>query len=614
MLWPKLLAARASVQGLLSLPPSKIGAKAPRRAGAAVTVAEELVDNLETACWFRAPEDSIVDGATLAELGALAHVVLAETLDPEADPSIAAQAIARCDAIVEMVKEEIVQPSTGSPASVVASVFGVPVDTIGDLKGLDSGGRIRVASGLGAAELEAISRKILRHLIPKGAAYPPSATDVLPGMLVAARPSIAHMAALYGRDAVLNADPSRAIEVLERRRANMPRDWATHRSYINGLARLKAADDDEEEASLAEAELSLLVTEGPVRQTGWAMLALDGAEGHTAPLLSELHDRLVAASSPLMKLTAAAIEPAWRNSVAHRDVAYDATHHKLVLNGKLVEARQLQHGRMIGDAVIHGFACGIALACATSPALAQRLNGDLSVARHPQIAQSQLANRLAGQGLVAEKIEVQGDTVVMAFDDGNLYDASKAIAEVAAAYCEFEISRLQMRFGNRPPLIVNRRTLAEVALLYRGAGGVMPVYAMWPVIATGRLEEGVEASGIYAEMADRAASAAMRVVGPRLGIKMGIDHVTPAAGAKELEEILQALLSVWRVLPGRAPGAQADVPQRIRSAKAVIRQQDHLFTAGKALHEVMTRQGPPDLPWVATFREGSARSLSTLGR
>jgi hypothetical protein len=606
-LWPKLLAARASLQALLALPPGKIGAKAPRRAGAAVTVAEELIGYLETACWFRAPEDSTVDDAMLAELGALAHAVLAETLDPAADPSIAVQAIARGDAIVELVKEEIARPSTGSPASVVAGVFGIPVDTVGDLTGLDAGGRLRAASGLGVAELEAVSRKILRHLIPEGAAYPPSATEILPGMLVAARPSFAHMAALYGRDAALNADPSRAIEVLKRRRANMPRDWATHRAYINNLARLKAAGDDEEEASLAEAELSWLVTEGPVRQTGWAMLALDGAEGNTAPLLSELQDRLVAADSPLTRMTAAAIEPAWRNSVAHRDVSYDATQHKLVLNGELVEARELQHGRMIGDAVIHGFACGIALACATSPALAKGLNGELPVAQHPHIAQSQLANRLAGQGLVAEKIELQGDVVVMAFDDGNLYDASKAIAEVAAAYRGFEISRLQMRFGNRPPLIVNRRTLAEVARLHRSAGGVMPFYATWPVIATGRVEERIEAASIYAEMAHRAAWAALRVVGPRLGLAMGVEPVGLAAAEKELDEILQALLSVWRLLPGHAPGAQADVPQRIRSAKAALGQPQVLFAAGKRLHEATTREEPPELPWVAPF-ERAARA------
>jgi hypothetical protein len=601
-LWPRLLAARASLHALLAVAPEKIGAKAPHRARAAVIVAEELIGNIETACWFRAPSDSTVDVATLAELGAIVHSVLRESLDTETNPAIAGQAIARGDAIVELVREEIERPSTGSTDYVLAIVFGIPTDMVKRLTGLDSGGLLRAASKLTVGELEAISRRVLRHLIPEEATYPPSATDVLPGMLVAERPSIAHLAALYARDAVLKADTGRAIEVLERRRANMPTDWATHRSIINGLARLKGAGDDEEEASLAEAELSWLIAEGPVRQAGWTMLALDGAEGDKAPLLSELHDRLLAAKTPLTQLTASAIEPAWRNSVAHRDVAYDGTHQKLVLEGELVPARQLRSRRAIGEAVSHGLDCGIALACATNPALALRLNVQLPVAQHPQIAKSRLADRLSGQGLVAETIKLQGDVVLMAFDDGNLYDASKAIAEVAAAHRGFAISRLEMRFGDRPPLVVSRRTLAEVARLTRRTG-VMPVYAMWPVIADGRLGDGVQPSDIYAEMAGRAAWAAMRIVAPHLGIKMDGDPITSTAATKELEEVLQALLSVWRVLPGRAPSAEADVPHRIRSARTAIRKQDRLFAVGKALHEATTRDRPPDLPWFAPFGE-----------
>lgn len=77
----------------------------------------------------------------------------------------------------------------------------------------------------------------------------------------------------------------------------MPADWAARLSYINDLARLRLPVTTRKglwpRRSCRGSSLRALV-----KQAGWAMLSLGGAEGNTAPLLSELHDRLVAASSP----------------------------------------------------------------------------------------------------------------------------------------------------------------------------------------------------------------------------------------------------------------------------------------------------------------------------
>lgn len=179
-------------------------------------------------------------------------------------------------------------------------------------------------------------------------------------------------------------------------------------------------------------------------------------------------------------------------------------------------------------------------------------------------------------------------------------DSTRFSAESPGRFTlEHQIHRVELSFGSRPPLSVNNEVLAEISHLCRKAGGRMPATAMWPVVAVGRLQLGTPADAIYTELAERAAWAAMKVVAPRLGIGVDAPLVEAKAGAKELGQILGALQSTWRVLPGRAPSSCADVPQRIRVAKAALSRPERLFSAGKALHEACSRDEPPGLPWFA---------------
>ena len=170
-------------------------------------------------------------------------------------------------------------------------------------------------------------------------------------------------------------------------------------------------------------------------------------------------------------MVADAIEPAWRNSVAHREVAYDASHRKLVLRGDLVDPQGLRSRRAIGDAVVYGFECGVALARASSPKLAQRLDRRVTAAQHPQIVSSRLADRFAQHGTVAVGITVRGEEVFLELADGTIYDAAGVIAELAATCREYKIGNVELRCGTRPPLSASAEALVEVARLCREAGG-----------------------------------------------------------------------------------------------------------------------------------------------
>jgi hypothetical protein len=274
-----------------------------------------------------------------------------------------------------------------------------------------------------------------------------------------------------------------------------------------------------------------------------------------------------------------------------------------LLRGDLVDPQGLRSRRAIGDAVVYGFECGVALARASSPKLAQRLDRRVTAAQYPQIVSSRLADRFAQHGTVAVGITVRGEEVFLELADGTIYDAASVIAELAATCREYKIGNVELRCGTRPPLTANAGTLAEVARLCREAGGQMAATALWPVLAVGRLQLGAEPAAVYTEMAERAAWAAMRIVAPRLGIKFDAPLIEGPAAAKELDAILKGLLSAWRLLPGRAPGDCADVPQRIRAAQAALGRPEHLFGAGKALHQATTRDGPAELPWFAPFAD-----------
>jgi hypothetical protein len=608
-MWRELLSARDDLMALLAADASMVGREAPKRARRVIDLAEQLIANVDAAAWFSTSAESQVAHSMLEVLATAASDVAVGALARFLNEGVTdADAAARGEAVVAAIEQEVWRPADEPPSSVVAAVFQVDPAVLDGMTGLDASARLRVASGMSAQELDGLSRSMLRHLLPSSAAYPPSATSILAALLMTERPFYAHVAALHTRDLILAADVDRASAILNDLRNYLPENWATHRTVVAGLQRLAAASDAEE-AALAEADLSWAETEGPVRRFAWTVLRLRGVAGDELPKLAELHGRLRADGAYITTLFAAAIEPGWRNSVAHRQVVWDSSREALVLDGALVAPSRLRVRRSIGTAGCHGFECGVSLARAASQPLARKLDLRARPEDHPQIVRARVADALALHGLVALRIDVGSDRLIVELPDGTAYDAGRIIGELAEARHAYGLERVELRFGERPALLITGKTLAEVMRLRRSARHRrLPASALWPVIAAGRLELGVAIDEAYGETVERASWAAVQVVAPLIGIDVDAPRLSASAARAELGEILAALLASWRVLPGRAPANCAHVAQLLRDASRAIaspRRAD-LFAAGRALHAVTKRHGPPDPPWFAPLSVGAA--------
>jgi hypothetical protein len=603
-LWNQLVEARDRVAELAAAAPRTAGREIGRRVAELTSLAESLIANTEGACWFETPTGSLVDHDALARIAdaaaTIAHnAVVTATGDHDAD----ADARTTGAMVADQIAQEVVRSFADPPSAALAATFAIDRTLVDNLGGLDSGARLQVASGLRHNELNDMSHRILGHLIPEAATYPPSPTNILPAMLLEERPLTAHVVALHLRDLLQETDPTHAAAALDEWRAQIAVHWATHKTMLAGLRRLHEATGDDEEVALAEADLSWAVAEGPVRRLGWTILRLYGAPAAPLPTLSELRDRLIAHGSFLARAVSEAIEPAWRNAVAHRDIAYDATSGKLVLGDGTLEAPgSLRIRRNVGTATISGFECGVALARASNPSLADHLDLAVDAKARPQLARARIADRLAGHDVLCDTINVQDGCAKLTLTGATPFAAAGVLVELAEAREDLGLDGAELRVGDRPPLHVTGHVLAELSRLrLTTRDGSLPTTALWVVIAAGRLDLGIPLDDIYDEVSQRAVTAALQIVAPHFGLDLGEEAFPLTAAASRLDEILRCLLAAWRLLPGAPPQRRADLPHRIRTARVALRNTGELRTAGQRLHELMDREDPPDLPWFEPF-------------
>ena len=596
-LWRRAVALRAAVAGLAQATASQAGREAPRQVRELVEVVEAIIAHTEAACWFEAHEDSLVDHAELSRLAAAARTVAGEILPLVSGDDASDAAVAAGDAIVATVEQEIQRAGVQPTSSILTRVFGVNADILSELGGLDSDARLRVATRLDDAELDALSWRVLQHLLPDTAAYAPKATSVLAPMLLAERPFIAHVVAREIAERITEMDPVKAGEVLAKQRGYLPANWATQRTIVVHERRLRAAEaGDHEDAALAEAEISAAMTEGPFRRLAWTCLRLWGANDGPLPMLSELHDRLQARGEATTTGLAHAIVPLWRNAVAHREIAYDTAQHKLVIDGQPVSPDALRAARQLGMSIAYGFECGVTVARASSPLLAGQLPLEVDLATEPQLVRARLADLLAGHDIVCERIDIARDAVVVEVREANARQASAILIECAVASQLSGLGDVELRVSDRPALRASSKVLKEFGQLK--GDGALPATALWVVIAQARHTLNGDAFAVYREMAERAVAATMRIAAPMLGVLSDCVAVLPLDEATaEIGQILQALLTAWRVLPGEAPSSHAGVPDQIEAVQAAIGHSDHLYSATRDLHGSMSRAEPPELPW-----------------
>lgn len=356
--WTELLERDDELTRLIAGPPSKVGARARELALKMTDLAVALVLDVEGVGWFRQPETTDVGRDELRTLTDAARDLVrdlpraAGRPDPRAGGAL----------IVGRIKHEIVRPSTETAAQLAAKTFGVSVEFLEGLHGIDASARLRLESGLDAAALDALSQRALGHLIEEGSAYPPSATGVLVQMLALERPWAAHIVALHTRELVLQAPVAAAAAALEEHRGRMPENWATHVRYTDGLRYAREKADDAERSAYKEGELYQLVAEGPLRRLGWTLLRLLGADPGPLPMLNEVRERCAKAGADCVpaRLISQCIVPEWRNEVAHCSVSFDRATGWLRMDTETVDPAALRGARLAVQGILAGFECGVA--------------------------------------------------------------------------------------------------------------------------------------------------------------------------------------------------------------------------------------------------------------
>jgi hypothetical protein len=603
--WTKLTVARSRVEALVQMSPKVAGKQAPRRVRELIAAAEIVIAEVEAVCWFIAAPDSVIQHGDLVELADCAKAIAHQIVELLPGDHASDAEVARGDRIVARIGQEIERTSSETPSANLATVFGVEPRLIEDLGGLDASARLRVATTLNHDELEQLSRSVLRHLLSDNATYAPTATSILAPMLLSERPLIAHVVALHTAEALVNMNPGRTAEILRDYRGYLPENWATQRTITANEKRIRtAAPNDHEEVALAEAELSWACTEGPIRRLGWTCLRLYGADDAPMPMLGELQDRLDAQDEVITRALANAIVPAWRNAVAHREVSYDPVRRKLRLESDLVTPDRLREARQLGYAIAYGFDCGVAVARATSPALAAQLDLGADIATEPHLVAGRLADLMAGHRILCERIEVMDDRVIVRAQNLHVRDAALILTEFAEASDLYQLGDVELQIDDRPALRVPANILAELIRQRQTAPDKsLPASALWAVIASGRADLLGDSVPVYDEIGQRAVAAAIQVFAGFMGIDVGrpIERRTDEEARSELDQIEVALTSAWGILPGEVPAQWVDLPADVRALRNALGNDPDFRAAGRRLHQSMRREDLPELPWFAPF-------------
>lgn len=181
---------------------------------------------------------------------------------------------------------------------------------------------------------------------------------------------------------------------------------------------------------------------------------------------------------------------------------------------------------------------------------------------------------------------------------------------LAAAFAEvtdlYQLTGVELRVVDHTPLHLPVTVLAELRRLRRDAGQAgLPPYALWPVIAVGRSDIVDDTAAVYTEMAQRAAEAATWVVASLLELEVAahLERVDQGQAVEKLDQITEALLSAWTMLPGMVPPELNGLPDYISELRDAIETNGDVKPAGRRIHALMSREGPPDLPWFTPFAE-----------
>ena len=614
--WRALARDAAGVLALLTFPDDRLlGRQLPKRLERLAHAHAAFATALEELSWFLAPQPDPAQehlvGITRAATGLLRLV--GEALDERSqrvDQGLAAGAAAfaaegddHAAALREMPRTP--ENEAVAPRTLVESLFELPSEFVWDGPDFDVDG-VRVGTPLSTAALQALSRRLIGHLLPESAQWVPSATDAI-SLLIAERPLIAHRCALSVRRLVERAagrDQAAIARVLAAYRSGVDQELASHREIIAALRDLHRAQAsaDNEGAALAVARCYAAVIEGPVSRAAALVLELAGGEALPEPTLGTLRERLNAhARLDIASDLAACIEPEWRNAIDHRQVHWDARTQTLILRDTSVPTSDVFDRQALGTAAVHGLAAGVRCAITALPTLFDAINLDTPIHRERALVEQRFKAQFAANGVTVRSLRTVGDRIMVRLGERGCVPGLFG-ALVANVDDLRETTAVEVTFDDAPRLLVATDLLRRAS----DAGPEADELAMLPVFAGALIALDVSPDDVL----DRAAQVAVRPIWKmfpasedamprsataRLARELGL----AAARAKGMITGIQA---VTHARTERSTAMLAALAQIITAAKLYERNTGDLarrrmldgLTAAGVAHDALPRAG---MPW-----------------
>ncbi|GIG23802.1 hypothetical protein [Cellulomonas denverensis] len=247
------------------------------------------------------------------------------------------------------------------------------------------------------------------------------------------------------------------------------------------------------------------MVESQVRPWAWVIVRLHTRASGSAPMLSQLLDRLRATHDSLAARFAECIEVEARNAAAHEDNRWDARRQALVGPNADIDVAMLTALTRRAQGLMSGAELGWALACGDLPELTELSHRQVSIPR-PMILQMNAAlSRFATNDLQVDEWSYDVDTLTVTIRDlpfRKFNPGAQAVLEASMELRDVERFEVRVRGHEQAALVATRATLARATSLWLTALAdftIMPSAVFLPLLVESRLE--VEAPDVAARAA-----------------------------------------------------------------------------------------------------------------
>lgn len=624
--WMRLRRQMFAVIELCDSASRSIGRRLPHRGAELVETVQKLRNDARQVLWFRPTGHSRISDAEIRLLVQAAGTAVCSLLDllsgaGPADEGVRSieQALDDGDATASGIASRAaasMMEVDDNTLEVMADTFDVPADELVDDRGMVRSERVHALWKGDSSDLEALGEQLLTHLLPERYDYVPDPTSAVGALLVCPRPLSAHRAAFWTRELVLGSyakRPDACVNGILGTVQRMQQNWLTHKGIAGMLRMIDEVGNDEEQLLRSSAELYRMVIEGPLRQTGIAVLRmLGGAPGKEITITVLAENLNSHRDEPLCALLSSTIKPEWRNPAAHEDLHWDPVNHLAMMGDRPVDLVEVRRSALTAYAAHQGFEVGVAIARAALRDLRRQLDDLISKQPAPALLERRISKVFGAYGLVVRDIRRSGHIVTLQLDRPGFEQLGLAgAALVESSRQDPTVERWRLRFPEVPQALeADKHSLAAVAGLVRpterGTSQFPLPLGLTPLIAGGRISGGVPAPQVRGEIARLVL---IQVVGEsaRLAPQIAKGELAAVQDLHQTLDLgLRALESSWNLLPGSPGPDLAALPRVLRTAiKATAAEasgkqhyRDRLKAALQRLRDLGTRTPPAVIPWL----------------